>query len=265
MEAQPEAAGRRLSTVMRQGDRVMPSSSSSTWSSYLHFPLVAGIMLAAVGLHEVLAHTEDPLHAVPAFALLGGVAIYLLGHVAVRLRGARTLSRRRLALALILFALSPPSRRSPRCLRDDRLRDAGVRRRPGPGAPGVRGRGGDRGVLALVTGTQVGRGTLPTARISRSRRPRGASRASRRRGWRRGARLCSPRSSPPPRARAGSRLRAPAPATGRRSTRRSRPARPSPRPRPRSSGSQSCNLKPACERTGCGWALWSVRGRRQPA
>ncbi|MDX6583909.1 MAG: hypothetical protein QOI10_3093 [Solirubrobacterales bacterium] len=75
--------------------------------SYLHFPLVAGIELAALGLHDVLAHPEDELSAVTAFALLGGVAIYLLGHVAVRLRGAHTLSRRRLALALLLFALVP--------------------------------------------------------------------------------------------------------------------------------------------------------------
>ena len=75
--------------------------------SYLHFPLVAGIVLAALGLHEALAHPTDPLKTVPAFALLGGVAIYLLGHVAVRLRGAHTLNRQRLALALVLFALIP--------------------------------------------------------------------------------------------------------------------------------------------------------------
>jgi low temperature requirement protein LtrA len=81
--------------------------------SYLHYPLVAGIVLAAVGLHEALAHAEDPLHDVPAFALLGGVAIYLLGHVAVRLRGARTLSRRRLLMALVMFALIPAALELP--------------------------------------------------------------------------------------------------------------------------------------------------------
>ena len=75
--------------------------------SYLHFPLVAGIVIAAFGLHETLAHVEDPLKTVPAFALLGGVAIYLLGHVAVRLRGARSVNRRRLILAVVLLALVP--------------------------------------------------------------------------------------------------------------------------------------------------------------
>jgi low temperature requirement protein LtrA len=74
--------------------------------SYLHFPLVAGIELTAFGLHEVLAHPGDRLDAVPSFALLGGVAIYLLGHVAVRLRGARTVNVQRLAVALLLLALT---------------------------------------------------------------------------------------------------------------------------------------------------------------
>jgi low temperature requirement protein LtrA len=75
--------------------------------SYLHYPLVAGIVLAALGLHDVLAHPEDHLKTVPAFALLGGVALYLLGHVLIRLRGARTLNRQRLLMALILLALIP--------------------------------------------------------------------------------------------------------------------------------------------------------------
>ncbi len=75
--------------------------------SYLHFLLIAGIELTALGIHEVLAHPSDHLKTVPAFALLGGVAIYLLGHVFVRLRGVRTLNRERLGLALLLVALVP--------------------------------------------------------------------------------------------------------------------------------------------------------------
>ena len=69
--------------------------------------LVAGIVIAAFGLHETLAHVHDPLDDVPAFALVGGVAIYLLGHVALRLRGAHTLNRRRLVLAFVMLALMP--------------------------------------------------------------------------------------------------------------------------------------------------------------
>ncbi len=56
--------------------------------SYLHFPMVAGIILVAFGLEYTLAHVDDPLDDVHRFALLGGTAIYLLAHVALRLRNA---------------------------------------------------------------------------------------------------------------------------------------------------------------------------------
>jgi len=75
--------------------------------SYLHFPMVAGIVLAAFGLEETLSHVDEALEAVAAFALLGGVAIYLLAHVALRLRNARTINRQRLLMAAGLFALIP--------------------------------------------------------------------------------------------------------------------------------------------------------------
>ena len=75
--------------------------------SYLHYPMVAGIVLAAFGLEETLAHVGDPLERVPAFALCGGIALYLLAHVALRLRNAHTLNRQRLLLAVILLALWP--------------------------------------------------------------------------------------------------------------------------------------------------------------
>jgi low temperature requirement protein LtrA len=75
--------------------------------SYLHFPMVAGIVLGALGLGETLANVDDGLDARHAFALLGGTAIYLLAHVALRLRNARTVNVQRLVLALVLFALIP--------------------------------------------------------------------------------------------------------------------------------------------------------------
>jgi len=81
--------------------------------SYLHFPMVAGIVLAALGLEDTLAHVDDSLDAVHAFALLGGVAIYLLAHVALRLRNARTLNVQRFVLALALFALIPAAMEVP--------------------------------------------------------------------------------------------------------------------------------------------------------
>ena len=44
---------------------------------------------------------------VPTAALLGGAALYLLAHVAFRLRNVHTLNRRRLGLAIVLLALIP--------------------------------------------------------------------------------------------------------------------------------------------------------------
>jgi low temperature requirement protein LtrA len=75
--------------------------------SYLHYPMVAGIVLVAFGLEQTLAHVGDPLHTVPAFALLGGVAAYLLGHVAFRYRHIHTINRRRLGFAILMLALLP--------------------------------------------------------------------------------------------------------------------------------------------------------------
>ncbi len=75
--------------------------------SYLHFPMVAGIVLAALALEATISHPDHPLPVEEAFALLGGVAIYLLGHVALRWRNARTINRQRLVLSLLLFALIP--------------------------------------------------------------------------------------------------------------------------------------------------------------
>ena len=81
--------------------------------SYLHFPMVAGIVLVALGMKKTLGHVGDPLKLVPTFALLGGTALYLLAHVAFRLRNVHTLNRRRLGLALLLLALVPAVRELP--------------------------------------------------------------------------------------------------------------------------------------------------------
>ena len=75
--------------------------------SYLHYPMVAGIVLVALGMEAALHHVADHLDAERAFALLGGIALYLLAHVALRLRNAHTLSRTRFGLAVALLLLVP--------------------------------------------------------------------------------------------------------------------------------------------------------------
>jgi low temperature requirement protein LtrA len=84
--------------------------------SYMHFALVAGIVLVAFGLKVTIAHHGDHLHAVPAFALLGGVAVYLLGLVGFRYRHVRTINRQRLGLALVLLILVPVATAIPALL-----------------------------------------------------------------------------------------------------------------------------------------------------
>jgi low temperature requirement protein LtrA len=75
--------------------------------SYLHFPMVAGIVLLALGLKKTLEHVEDPLKLVPAVAMLGGTALYLLAHVAFRWRNVHRFSAQRLIAAAALAALLP--------------------------------------------------------------------------------------------------------------------------------------------------------------
>jgi low temperature requirement protein LtrA len=73
--------------------------------TYLHLPLTAGIIVAAVGDELLIAHPTHHLSAAAAAAVVAGPAIYLLGHVAFRLRIAGSLSRRRLAGAVVIALL----------------------------------------------------------------------------------------------------------------------------------------------------------------
>ena len=75
--------------------------------SFLHLPMILGIVLLALGVKKTLAHVDDPLKVEMAFALMGGAAIYLLAHVAFRLRTTRTWSVRRVVAAVVLLVLVP--------------------------------------------------------------------------------------------------------------------------------------------------------------
>jgi low temperature requirement protein LtrA len=75
--------------------------------SYLHFPMIAGIVLLAVGLKKTELAVDEPLKTIPALALCGGVALYLLGHIAFRLRNVRTLNKHRSVATLVVLALIP--------------------------------------------------------------------------------------------------------------------------------------------------------------
>ena len=84
--------------------------------SYLHLLLVAGIVLIALGMKVTIGHHGEHLHAEPAFALLGGVATFLLGLVAFRYRQVQTVNRRRLGMAIVLLFLIPVATAVPALL-----------------------------------------------------------------------------------------------------------------------------------------------------
>jgi len=54
--------------------------------TYLHLPMVFGIVLFALGMKETLRHLDEPLAIVPAIGLCGGLALYMAAHVVLRLR-----------------------------------------------------------------------------------------------------------------------------------------------------------------------------------
>jgi len=56
--------------------------------SYCHLPMVAAIVLIALGMKSTLAHVGDPLGWEPAAALVGGAALYLLACAALYDAGA---------------------------------------------------------------------------------------------------------------------------------------------------------------------------------
>ncbi|WP_133803805.1 low temperature requirement protein A [Kribbella caucasensis] len=87
--------------------------------TFLHFPMVAGIVILALGLKKVLEyvgdtdhHTlSDPLKGVGHYALFAGVILYLLGHVGFKWRTIHQLGITRLIAAAVgviaLFATTP--------------------------------------------------------------------------------------------------------------------------------------------------------------
>jgi low temperature requirement protein LtrA len=103
-------SGRRL--VEAEPGQVQNEMARDSYS-FLHLPMVAGIVLVALGLKKTIGHFDEHLDAVPAFALLGGVALYLLGLVAFRYRHVHSINRQRLLLAVVLLILVPVAMEVP--------------------------------------------------------------------------------------------------------------------------------------------------------
>jgi low temperature requirement protein LtrA len=74
---------------LREASGAAQSTLARDLYSYLHFPMVAGIVLFAVSLKKTLDDFDKHLEPVPAAALCGGLGLYLLAHVLLRLRLSR--------------------------------------------------------------------------------------------------------------------------------------------------------------------------------
>jgi low temperature requirement protein LtrA len=77
--------------------------------TYLHLPMVAGIVLVALGVKKTLAHPEEALSPVGVVALLGGTALYLLALNAFRWRNVRSVNWPRTFVALGLVGYGAAS------------------------------------------------------------------------------------------------------------------------------------------------------------
>jgi low temperature requirement protein LtrA len=97
-------AERRLSRALRGREQNEMARDSY---SFLRLPMVAGIVLLTLGMKKTLGDVGEPLKLVPAAAMLGGTAMYLLAHVAFRWRNVHTVSVPRLVAAAAVLGLLP--------------------------------------------------------------------------------------------------------------------------------------------------------------
>ncbi|WP_072476555.1 low temperature requirement protein A [Amycolatopsis australiensis] len=83
--------------------------------TFLHLPLIAGIVLVALGLKKAflyIADTEhhtaaEAVHGVPIWTLTGGLALYLVALSSLRKRNLGSWNHQRLVLGVLLLAATP--------------------------------------------------------------------------------------------------------------------------------------------------------------
>jgi len=102
-------AERRLGAAVGRARNAMARDSYS----FLHLPMIAGIVLLALGIKKTLGDVDEHLKWESAVALCGGVALYLIAHIAFRWRNVRTFNRHRSVAAVVLLALIPVAHQVP--------------------------------------------------------------------------------------------------------------------------------------------------------
>jgi low temperature requirement protein LtrA len=93
--------------VLGQATGAARASLARDMYSYLHLPMVAGIVLFALAMKKSLEDVDGSLGTVPAAALCGGLAIYMLAHVLSRYRISGTIGHGRPVAFVVLVAVYP--------------------------------------------------------------------------------------------------------------------------------------------------------------
>jgi low temperature requirement protein LtrA len=104
--------GARILADLRGPDRI---ALARDVYAYAHLPMIIGIVFFAFAMKTIVAHVHAELDIVPAFALCGGSALYLLTYSAIRSRIERRLSvsRGRFVAALAILLLLPVATEVP--------------------------------------------------------------------------------------------------------------------------------------------------------
>ncbi len=87
------------------GEHDDPVLAASDAYSYLHLPLVAGIIVFTAGVRVTIHDFSGTLAAGPRLALCGGIALYLAAHGAFQHRMSRQAGYRQIAAAAAMLAL----------------------------------------------------------------------------------------------------------------------------------------------------------------
>lgn len=96
--------------VMQEADPATQTALARDAYTYLHLPMIAGIILLAVGLKRMVSQIADPAigirfgepNTTDLAALYGGVLLYLLALLAFQIRTTRQYSRRQFVVLVLL-------------------------------------------------------------------------------------------------------------------------------------------------------------------
>ena len=107
--------------VLRDAEGEVRTRLARDAYSYLHLPMIAGIVLVALGMEQVLEYVGDESHhalgdsleTLPLAAMYGGAILYLLAQVAFKYRNWHTLSRPRLIASAAILLLIPVAAQIP--------------------------------------------------------------------------------------------------------------------------------------------------------